>query len=113
MFEEFVIRFLAGGLLVSIFAILADILRPKRFAGLFGAAPSVALATLVLTIWKSGKAYAAIEAHSMMAGGIAFLLYAVCVMCVLARCKSSALLATLALLPVWFAAAFGLLVFIR
>jgi hypothetical protein len=39
-----------GGVVVSLFAILGDTLKPKSFAGLFGAAPSVALATLGLTI---------------------------------------------------------------
>jgi hypothetical protein len=41
----YVVRFLVGGILVSAFAMLGDILRPKSFAGLFGAAPSVALST--------------------------------------------------------------------
>ena len=33
---EYVIRFLVGGIVVSAFAVLGDILRPKSFAGLFG-----------------------------------------------------------------------------
>jgi hypothetical protein len=40
---EYLVRFLAGGIVVSAFAELGDVLRPKSFAGLFGAAPSVAL----------------------------------------------------------------------
>ena len=51
---EYVIRFLAGGIVVSAFALLGDILRPKSFAGLFGAAPSVGLATLTLALLKQG-----------------------------------------------------------
>ena len=51
---DYVIRFLAGGLVVSLFAVAGDVLRPKSFAGLFGAAPSVALATLTLAFWKHG-----------------------------------------------------------
>jgi hypothetical protein len=43
---EYVIRFLVGAAVVSAFAMLGDLLRPKSFAGLFGTAPSVALATL-------------------------------------------------------------------
>jgi hypothetical protein len=35
---EYVVRFFLGGLVVSAFAMLGDILRPKSFAGLFGAA---------------------------------------------------------------------------
>lgn len=36
---EYVVRFLVGGVVVSAFAMLGDVLRPKSFAGLFGAAP--------------------------------------------------------------------------
>jgi hypothetical protein len=58
-----------GGLFVSVFAIFADALEPKSFAGLLGAAPSVALATISLTVLQKGKPYAAIEAQSMVIGG--------------------------------------------
>jgi hypothetical protein len=67
--QELILRFLIGGTLVSAFAFAGDILRPKTFAGLFGAAPSIALATLSLTICAKGKNYAAIEA-----GAVAFFL---------------------------------------
>ena len=49
---ELVVRFLVGGVLVSTFALLGEIFRPKSFAGLFGAAPSIALATVGLPIPK-------------------------------------------------------------
>lgn len=51
---ELVWRFLLGGVLVSLFALTGDVVRPKRFAGLFGGAPSVALASLALAAAKSG-----------------------------------------------------------
>jgi uncharacterized membrane protein (GlpM family) len=70
-------RFIVGGALVSLFAVLGTVLKPKGFAGLFAAAPSVALATLSLTILTDGKSYAAIEAKSMIAGALAFCAYAV------------------------------------
>ena len=35
---EYVVRFLVGGVVVSAFAMLGDVLRPKSFAGLFAAA---------------------------------------------------------------------------
>jgi hypothetical protein len=57
---QYLFRFLVGGTIVSLFACLGDLLKPKSFAGLFGAAPSVALATLGLTIVADGKAYAAL-----------------------------------------------------
>jgi hypothetical protein len=44
---EYGLRFLAGGIAVSAFATLGDSLRPKSFAGLFGAAPSIALASFL------------------------------------------------------------------
>ncbi len=56
--EELLMRILVGGVAVSGFSFLGGLLRPKTFAGLFAAAPSVALATLVLTVAKDGKEYA-------------------------------------------------------
>jgi hypothetical protein len=104
--SELIARFLIGGVMVSLFAVLAEMFRPKSFAGLFGAAPSVALATLGITISAHGKAYAAIESRSMIYGAFAFLLYASCVSWMLIRLKPRALAATVFLLPVWFAASF-------
>jgi hypothetical protein len=56
---EYLVRFIVGGAVVSAFAMLADVLRPKSFAGLLGAAPSVALATLGIAIYQHGSGYAA------------------------------------------------------
>lgn len=74
-----------GELAVSFFAVIGDGLKPKSFAGLFGAAPSVALATLALAVFKEGKGYAALEARSMVAGAVAFLIYCCVCMRVLDR----------------------------
>lgn len=104
---ELAIRFLVGGAVVSFFAMLGDVLRPKSFAGLFSAAPSVALATMALTIHKSGKPFAAQEARTMMLGAAAFLLYAALIGFVLRHYRLSALKAAIAMLPVWFAVALG------
>ena len=101
-------RFLIGGTAVAAFSFLGDLFIPKSFAGLFGAAPSIALATLALTVSRNGKHYTAIEAHSMIGGAIAFLIYASCVCSLLMKKKFSTLKTTLVLLPVWFASA-GLL----
>lgn len=99
---ELVLRFLVGGAIVSLFAVLAEIFRPKSFAGLFSAAPSIALATIGITIASHGKTYAAAETRSMIFGAIAFFCYAGTSSWLLMRLKPSALLATVALLPVWF-----------
>ena len=102
------IRFLIGGVVVSFFAVLGDLFKPKSFAGLFGAAPSVALATLGLTVASDGKHYAAIEANSMLAAALAFFAYSSCVSWILMHGRSSALWATVFSLPVWGLLAFGM-----
>jgi uncharacterized membrane protein (GlpM family) len=105
---EFAIRFLIGGAVVSLFAVIGDVLRPKSFAGLFGAAPSIALATVGLTISKHGSQYAATEARSMIFGAIAFFIYTISVSRVLARYRTAALPTTIFLMSVWFAVSIGL-----
>ena len=107
--NDLLILFLVGGAIVSLFAMLGDVLRPKSFAGLFAAAPSVALATVSLTIHKEGKAFAALEAKTMIFGALAFLLYAALASLILRRGKLSALSTALVLMPVWFGVSFGLL----
>ena len=111
---QFVFRFLVGGVVVSVFAVIGDGWKPKSFAGLFGAAPSVALATLALTIFSEGKNYAAVEARSMMAGAVAFFLYACLCMYVLAKYRFGARVVTVSALAVWFACAIaGWILFLR
>lgn len=105
---QIVLRFLIGGLVVSAFAVVADVLKPKSFAGLFGAAPSVALATLALTMNSEGPHYAAIEARSMTAGAIAFFIYATVVSWTMMRYKPKALLVTVGMIPLWLGIALGL-----
>jgi hypothetical protein len=105
--KEILLRFVIGGVVVSLFAMLGDVFRPKSFAGLFGAAPSIALATLGLTIMSKGRVYASTEARSMILGALAFCVYAAVASRVLQRRKFSALNTTVALLPVWFCTAMG------
>jgi len=105
---DLVLRFLIGGAVVSAFAIVADLLKPRGFAGLFGAAPSVALATLALTTAHDGSAYAAVECHSMLVGAVALGLYAWAVGRLVGRRHMETLPATLYGIMIWFAAAFGM-----
>lgn len=105
---QILIRFLIGGVVVSLFALAGDLFKPKSFAGLFGAAPSVALATLALTVLKDGRSYAAVEARSMILGAIALFAYACCVSWILMRSELKTLMATLCLIPVWLSVALGL-----
>ncbi len=105
--EEVILRFLIGGLIVSIFALLGDLFEPKSFAGIFGAAPSVALATLALTISSKGKDYAATELRSTVIGAIAFFFYAYCCGRALLRRNLSARPVGAVLMFLWIAVAVG------
>lgn len=105
---DLLLRFVVGGVVVSFFALLGDILRPKSFAGLFAAAPSVALATVALTIHKNGRAYAAHEAASMLLGAAAFLVYAWLASQILRRRIYGATVTSMILMPVWFGVSLGL-----
>lgn len=108
--SEYVVRFLVGGTVVSAFAMLGDVLRPKSFAGLFGAAPSVALATLGIAVYQHGAGYAAVQSRSMIAGAIALALYSVVVCHLLVRARLRSLPAAMLCLFAWLVVAFGLLV---
>jgi hypothetical protein len=99
--SEYVIRFLVGGAVVSFFAVLSEVFRPKSFAGLFGAAPSIALATIGVTIAHKGRAYAGVETHGMIFGAVGFFCYACLASWLLMRFKGRALMVTTVLLPVW------------
>ena len=107
--SDVIVRFFIGGLVVSAFSVLSDLFKPKTFAGLFGAAPSIALATLGLTVLKQGKQYAATEAHSMVLGAMALLVYAATLSYLLLRFRFSALPLALTGLLFWAGIAAGLL----
>jgi uncharacterized membrane protein (GlpM family) len=111
---QLVFRFIVGGLVVSFFAVMGDALKPKSFAGLFGAAPSVALATLGLTVLADGKAYAALEARSMIVGACAFFTYSCLCMRIMARRAAGTITVTVSAVAIWLACALGgWLVFLR
>ncbi|WP_338832249.1 hypothetical protein [Bradyrhizobium sp. 27S5] len=107
--SEYVVRFLLGGAVVSAFAMLGDILRPKTFAGLFGAAPSVALATLGIAVYRHGVDYAGLQSRAMIAGAVALAVYSVVVCHLLIRARLRAAPATMLSLAVWLMIVCGLL----
>ena len=104
---EYGLRFLAGGIAVSAFAALGDTLRPKSFAGLFGAAPSIGLATLLITLSQKGAPFVAIEGRSMIVGAFALAAYSWTVCVLLKKFLLSSWASTIAALIVWFAVALG------
>lgn len=80
---DLVWRFLIGGAVVSVFAVIGELFQPKTFSGLFGAAPSVAVGSLALTYASDGPHDTAVAALWMAVGAIAMLVYAIaCVMLV-------------------------------
>ena len=105
---DILIRFLIGGVVVSVFAVIGDLFKPKSFAGLFGAAPSVALATILLTVRKEGAHYVATEAHSMLAGAVAFFVYSSTVSWFMMHKDCKALSASAGFLSIWAIVSFGL-----
>jgi Protein of unknown function (DUF3147) len=105
---EYLLRFLAGGVGVSAFALLADVFRPKSFAGLFGAAPSIALATILITLSQKGAPFVAAEGRSMIVGAFALAAYSWTVCVSLKKLMMSSLIATMLALIVWFAVALGI-----
>ena len=104
---EYLLRFIAGGIAVSAFAAFGDALRPKSFAGQFGAAPSIALATILITLSQKGGPFAAVEGRSMIAGAFALAAYSWTVSVLLKRFMMPSWAATTAAFIVWFAVAFG------
>lgn len=106
--KDLVIRFLIGGSVVSLFSVISDLLKPKTFAGLFGAAPSVALASLALTLLAEGKEVAAIEARSMVLGAVALFIYAASLSWLVLRFRLPSLKVFLPGLLLWMAVAVGL-----
>jgi Protein of unknown function (DUF3147) len=102
---ELLWRFLLGGALVSLFALIGDVVRPRRFAGIFGGAPSVALATLALTAAKYGSATAALESRSMILSSLGFVLYVFTAQRTLASGRWSPLLVSVAGVGIWGVAA--------
>ncbi len=105
---DLLLRLLIGGVVVSLFAIMGDVIKPKSLAGITAAAPAVALATVIMTLHKKGLLYTTLELRSMLAGAVAYLVFATLVSFVQMRYKPKALVGAVALLPVWGLVAFGL-----
>lgn len=105
---QWIVRFVVGGIIISLFAALGDVLKPRGFAGLFGAAPSVALATLALTVANEGKDFAGIEARSMIVGAGAFVVYGITCVYLMGVRRIKASFASVGALSVWALCAWGL-----
>ena len=65
------IKAVDGGLFVALFAVIGEMLQPKRFAGIFGASPAVSLANLLVIALVEGDGTARKASDGMIAGAIA------------------------------------------
>ena len=97
------VKGLAGGALVVAFALLSEGLSPKRFAGLFSAAPAVAIAGLAVVVIGESTPKAHENALGMIAGGVGMVAYAAAVIPLLRRKRAAA--AALLALVAWAAVA--------
>jgi uncharacterized membrane protein (GlpM family) len=64
-----------GGAFVMLFAFVGETLRPKRFAGLFAAAPSVATASLIISALAKGVTTTRELAFGMLVGAAGMVAY--------------------------------------
>ncbi len=99
------IKAVTGGLFVVAFALLGHALRPKTFAGLFAAAPSIALASLIVTVIDQGDHDASEAALGMTVGAVGFVAFAALVRPLLARMH--AVTASAIALSAWLLVAVG------
>ena len=79
------IKAIAGGTFVVLFALLSQVLHPKGFSGLFSAAPSIAVAGLIITVIDKGGHAASLSAIGMMFGAVGFVAFALCARVLLVR----------------------------
>lgn len=66
---------LVGGVFVAAFALIGASMQPKSFAGLFSAAPSIALGALAITLLTDGSSDAREQALAMVFGAVGMVLF--------------------------------------
>jgi hypothetical protein len=93
------IKAINGGLFVVAFALVGEMAKPKRFAGLFSAAPSIALANLVVIAVSKGATDAQQQSTGMVVGAVA--LVAACALGVPLITRLKALRGSLAICAAW------------
>jgi hypothetical protein len=97
---------LVGGTVVCGFAAIGEFLRPRGLAGMFAAAPSVALASLAVTSVASGAGSATNQATAMVAGAAALFVY--CLVGIESVRRFGGMQGAIAAMVPWLAVAIGL-----
>jgi hypothetical protein len=108
MVSELLLRFALGGAIVSVFAVVAEVIRPKTLAGIFGASPSIGVATLAIACFQRGGVYVATEGRSMLAGSVCLIAYAATATLIIGRERVPVWLVSVALWCEWAVLAFGI-----
>lgn len=99
-------RGIAGGVLVVAFALIGEVVSPKAFSGLFSSAPSVAVASLVITLATKDSETARQASTGMVVGSVGMM--ACCVLAAAAIPRIRAVWGSLVAWLGWFAVAGGL-----
>jgi hypothetical protein len=105
-FGTFALRGLAGGVLVVVFALVGEIVSPKAFSGLFSSAPSVAVASLAITIVAEGTTAARENSIGMVVGALA--MTACCILAAAAIPRLRSVAGSILAWVGWGGVAFGL-----
>jgi hypothetical protein len=100
------VRALAGGTLVVLFALIGEVVKPKAFSGLFSAAPSVAIASLIVTLMADDAQHARQASTGMVVGAVG--MTACCVVAAVAIPRVRAAWGSLMAWMAWAAISLGL-----
>jgi hypothetical protein len=100
------LRGLAGGALVVAFALIGEVASPKAFSGLFSAAPSVAVASVLITLAFESAPKARADMTGMVVGAVG--MAACCVVAAAAVPRLGALVGSGVAWLAWAAVALGL-----
>jgi len=99
------LKALVGGFVVVGFSLIGQAGHPKRFAGLFSAAPSVALASLAMTVVARGTDATLAYAQGMLIGSAGMVAY--CLVSLVLIDRLHALVGSILAWLAWLAVAGG------
>lgn len=97
---------LAGGVLVLVFAVIGEVVRPRSRAGIMSGAPAVASAGLAMTVLTAGVATAWDQSLAIICGAAGLVVW--CLVAVDTVKRFGGLKGSLLATPVWFAVSFSL-----
>ncbi len=89
-----------GGILVVVFSIIGEIIKPRTFSGLFGSAPSIALGGLIISAVTQNISFLKQQLIGMIFGSFGMIVYCITAYLLLKRIK--ALKASSLALITWF-----------